>query len=215
MYPIAIQDNFFPDPNLVVDFAMKQEYFPDPNGYWPGKRTKQLHELDKELFAFIGNKIHNIFYESTPRFWEMELSFQLISPLHKNSSHLFNHGWVHKDTNSFFGGVIYLNKNPEDKTGTSIFKPKKGYSQDVSDYLKAKEKFYKNEDISEEEYNNAFISYHSQYEETVSVKNVYNRMLLFGGDIHHAAQSFGSSGERLTISFFSKGMVGAYPPLVR
>jgi len=215
MYPVVIHDNFFPDPDKVVKFALEQEYFSDSKGYWPGKRTKQLHELDNDLFVFVGNKIHNIFYESTPRFWEMEISFQLISPLHSDPNNKKNYGWVHKDVNSFFGGVIYLNKDTQENTGTSIFSPVKGYSQDVSSFLKAKENLYLGNNISDDEYNDSYDSYHSQYKKTVSIENVYNRMVLFGGDIHHAAQSFGRNQDRLTISFFSKGLVGSYPPLIR
>ena len=179
MYPVVVQDNFFPDPDAIVEYSQQLEYLTDPNGRWPGKRSKYFHELDHELFAFVGTKIHNIFYENPPQFWEMEMSFQITSPLHEDPTNKKNLGWVHKDTNRFFGGVIYY--------GVSL---------------------------SDEEYNQSFDKYHDQYQETVTVENVYNRLLLFGGDIYHAAKSFGTS-DRLTISFFSKSLVGCYPPLIR
>tara|TARA_B100000035_G_C21013948_1_gene560900 strand:+ start:826 stop:1470 length:645 start_codon:yes stop_codon:yes gene_type:complete len=214
MYPVVVQDNFFPDPDAIVEYSQQLEYLTDPNGRWPGKRSKYFHELDHELFAFVGTKIHNIFYENPPQFWEMEMSFQITSPLHEDPTNKKNLGWVHKDTNRFFGGVIYLNKNPEKNTGTSIYKLKKGYSDDVPQLLRTKELFYNGVSLSDEEYNQSFDKYHDQYQETVTVENVYNRLLLFGGDIYHAAKSFGTS-DRLTISFFSKSLVGCYPPLIR
>ena len=50
------------------------------------------------------------------------------------------------------------------------------------------------------EYNNM----RGQFEETVSVANVYNRFVMFNGNTHHGVQTFGST-PRLTLNFFWHG----------
>ena len=50
--------------------------------------------------------------------------------------------------------------------------------------------------------------------ETVSVKNVYNRFVLFNGQTHHGVITFGTK-PRLTLNFFGTAMTGHLPPLLR
>ena len=53
-----------------------------------------------------------------------------------------------------------------------------------------------------------------QFEESVSVANVYNRFVLFNNGTHHGVQTFGSK-PRLTLNFFGMGQTGKLPPLLR
>ena len=55
MYPITVVDDFFSEPDKIVDYAMQQEFFPSENGRWPGKRSKFLWELDRTLYDDIWN----------------------------------------------------------------------------------------------------------------------------------------------------------------
>ena len=68
--------------------------------------------------------------------------------------------------------------------------------------------------IDEKEYEEAYDRVHSQYEETVKIKNVYNRFVLFPGTTHHGVQTYGTR-DRLTLNFFGMGQYGSLNPLMR
>ena len=53
-----------------------------------------------------------------------------------------------------------------------------------------------------------------QYEETVRINNVYNRLVIFNNLTHHGVQTFGTK-PRLTLNFFGTEQIGKLPPLVR
>ena len=42
-FPITIVDNFFDDPDAIVEVANNLKYFNPQGGHWPGTRTKNLH----------------------------------------------------------------------------------------------------------------------------------------------------------------------------
>ena len=63
--------------------------------------------------------------------------------------------------------------------------------------------------------NNAFNKVNGQYEESARINNVYNRMILFDGNTQHAAQTFGSKTDRLTLNFFLKNITGPQQPFIR
>jgi len=214
MYPSIIVDNFFPNPDEVVKFAKMQTFHPN-DGTYPGKRTYNIVELDKDLYEFIFRKINNIFYCETNYRWVGNCYFQLIEPFTKNQYDAKNIGWVHYDTNYQFGGIIYLNKNPEKDTGTVLYKEKCGFSNITNEKLKLKFDHYTGESVDDEEYENALQNVNSKFEETVVVSNVYNRMLLFGSNVPHAVQTYGNLQDRLTIAFFCRTFSEINPPLFR
>ena len=39
-FPVTIVDNFFEEPDLIVEEANKLKYFNPQTGNWPGTRTK-------------------------------------------------------------------------------------------------------------------------------------------------------------------------------
>ena len=80
--------------------------------------------------------------------------------------------------------------------------------------LQMKMKLYRNESISEEEYEKAFDAMADQYVETVTVENVYNRLVLFNNKTHHGVKTFGTK-PRLTLNFFGIDFSGKRPPFVR
>ena len=215
MYPITILDNFFEDPDYVLDFAMSQEFYSNQNGRWPGKRTKQIWELDENLFLYVGEKLLSLFHPSTEK-WSFEMQFQLIKPFSENQYDKVNRGWVHNDNDgSQFGGIIYLNKNPEPDTGTSIFSQKKGFSIQKTEWLEQKEILYSGKELEKTAYENAYDALHSQYEESITVDNKFNRMVLFGCDVFHGVKTFGKDQERLTLNFFCQEALGSKSPLYR
>ena len=168
----------------------------------------------RRFFQYFGEKIHHLFHDVMPDYWELEAHFQKIEPFSEDKWDKRNQGWIHQDINRWFGGIVYLTKDPEPDTGTSVYHVKKGYSYQTQQEMGMKEKLYKGEEIDIDEYNNAWDKMREQYVETVSVKNVYNRFVLFGGKSHHGVITFGTK-ERTTLNFFGSAITGHLPPLLR
>ena len=138
----------------------------------------------------------------------------MIHPFAEDKYSKQNRGWIHKDIDTWFGGIVYLTKNPEPDTGTSIYKAKNGYSFQMANEIKYKESNYRSEEVNDLEYEKAFDSMQEQYVETVTIENVYNRFVLFSGNTHHGVKTFGSS-PRLTLNFFGMGQYGKILPVMR
>ena len=61
-YPVTIVDDFFDDPDKIVELAEGLNWYQPDTGNWPGTRTKQLHVEDNKFFLYFGEKIHNLFH---------------------------------------------------------------------------------------------------------------------------------------------------------
>jgi|TARA_B100000282_G_scaffold89103_1_gene62325 hypothetical protein len=213
-YPITIVDNFFEDPDGIVEQAMELRYYTPNSGNWPGTRTKSLHVEQPRFFSHFGQKLHLLHYESAPEYWNLQCHYQLIHPFAEDKYSKKNRGWVHKDIDTWFGGIVYLSKKPEPDTGTSIYRVKRGFSHQTADEIGMKEALYRSENIDDLEYEKAYDTMRNQFEETVTIENVYNRFVMFNGNTHHGVQTFGSK-PRLTLNFFGMAQTGKIPPLLR
>ena len=213
-YPVTIVDDFFKDPDAIVEMAESMNFYNPNTGNWPGERTKQLYVEHETFFNYFGQRILALFYDTTPDFWKLQCHFQKINPFCEDKYNKKNRGWIHQDEHCFFGGIVYLTKNPEPDTGTSIYKAKKGYSFQFKKTLDMKEALYKSKPVDDKEYEIEFDTMNDQYEETVRVSNVYNRLLLFDNMAHHGVQTFGTT-PRLTLNFFGIDHTGKIPPIMR
>ena len=43
LYPVTILDNFFEEPDKIVDLALNTEYSEITDGRWPGVRLSLIH----------------------------------------------------------------------------------------------------------------------------------------------------------------------------
>ena len=209
-YPLVIKDNFFPDPESILEscnqFDCDSTY---PN--WPGLRTNCFSGINRELFLFIGNRIFTLIHDKPPDRYNMSMSFQKIKPYVKgNKWDKKNRGWIHKDY-CLFGGVIYLDKNPDKDAGTGIYKLKDGYHFQNEESLSYKVLLYSGKLVDDGQYYQAYDMIADQYEETLRVPNVYNRLVLIPGDQMHGMTTIGDK-ERNTIVFFCTDAMGVYPP---
>jgi hypothetical protein len=198
--PVAIFDNFFDDPDKVRRWALQQEYFPDPDGRWPGLRTKPVYELDEPFFHSTCKKFFSQFYDlrlDQEIQWQVSMNFQIV---HGG----YDSGWIHSDEEvSQITGIIYLSPNSNLNGGTSIYREKTNLIQHVHLNGKYKEDSYKN-NMTIEDAKKYKEDHNAQYEETIRVSNVYNRLVSFDSHLQHAAQDFFGEGEdsRLTLVFF-------------
>ena len=53
-YPITIVDDFFEDPDAIVEMANELKYYTPNTGNWPGTRTKNLHIEEPRFFRYFG-----------------------------------------------------------------------------------------------------------------------------------------------------------------
>ena len=126
---IIVIDDFFKDPDNIVEFANKQAFeendFEKTGSYWRGLRTEELHDLNIEKTNEITKEFfNNIFYNKFNNFkkysfhysWKASFYFHRLSDISK-----FEYKWIHHDP-VIYAAVVYLNKNPPEDTGTLIIK---------------------------------------------------------------------------------------------
>jgi hypothetical protein len=208
-YPNFCIDDFFENPDDVREFALSLEYFPSC-GARPGKSSKSLHLVDKVFYDKFCEKIFSIFYDFNRgrTDWKLGTFFQLTDSLDENKNSGLNKSWIHADLITEFAGVIYLNKNPSDNTGTSLYNVKNldKFLEIWDNYEQLQQnprhKFYK-DGVVVENYDEEVTMNNSFFEETVSFKNVYNRLVAYDGGVWHGAQGYYAEKEpRLTQVFF-------------
>lgn len=191
-------DNFFNDPDSVVDLSKKLKY--TNQTVCPGTRSKKLHEVDYDFFNWVNLKICSVFYPNDVndiRF-NADTYFQRVHKLEHDN-------WVHADDQYRFTAIIYLNK--ENTAGTSIFSAKNFKSQILHKGATLKYDYFKNENkkISNKKINKVKISKkenNSCFDKTFSVEGIYNRLVIFDGNTFHASNPMKTDHERLTLISF-------------
>tara|TARA_B100000287_G_C20382347_1_gene682146 strand:- start:86 stop:724 length:639 start_codon:yes stop_codon:yes gene_type:complete len=208
-FPTLIIDNFFDDPDKVVEYANTLEFSSAELGEWPGKRSDEMWMINPELFLYVCNKIYKTFYPDGVEQGFIKMKFQYIEPYEFD-----NEGWIHQD-NTQFGGIIYLTKESEMGTGTSLYKPVRGYFDYPVEAGKNKCNYYLGKEFDKDEYKKTKKELNDSFQETLRVESIYNRLFMFGGNVWHGVPSFGTK-PRLTMVFFSQGILDKAPePLLR
>lgn len=200
IWPNLCVDNFFQEPDKVVEFANSLEFVKEESNY-PGKRTKFMHLLNFEFFQFSTFKIVSLLYPNECRNlkWIARQTFQKVP------ANLKYDGWVHTDENYEFTCIIYLSKFLN--CGTSIYHSKNSYA-----YIKnsqEKEDYFKHDGLGKNlKIEKAYKENNDSFEETIKFNSRYNRLILFDGSSYHSSNIFkheNNKEERLTlITFFKK-----------
>jgi len=197
MYPLICLDNFFNDTDKVLKFANSLQYHESDSGKWPGTRSNPIQNVDKCFFNFFGLKVLSILYPCVKDiYFNCDLYFQKIS------KDYLNEGWIHQDLEIDFTVIVYLSKHKN--CGTSFFDSKETFAVSING--EKKEESYLNKEFIK---SNEFLKKNNeQFFETVNISSKFNRIVIFNGAYHHAAQKFYEENlmeERLTlIGFFSK-----------
>ena len=216
MIPITIIDNFLENPNEVVEFASTLEYLPHPEGKWPGKRTTNLDKINPSFKKYIESKILSIFLPLDDILsYEADSIFQLTSDISDT-------GWIHSDAPYEMSCILYLNKDNDKKSGTSLYKPKSYHPiktpQDHDLNFNTRLKHHKkgildqSDKIKKDEWEN------ENYIKIQEIDNNFNRLLIFPSNTPHSANKFPSPeiSPRLTLTFFFKNIASTRPfPLNR
>lgn len=211
LIPTTVYDNFLDDPDKVREWALKLEYAKEPNGRWPGKRTKPLHEITPAFFEMVSRKLFSQFFDllNEQVRWQVTMCFQLID-------NNYGAGWVHSDADlQHITSILYLNPDSDLNSGTSIYREKKSILQYVN---QLDNKYYGNLGIGDpKEIEESRKRHNDQFEETIRINNVYNRLISFDSHLFHAAQDFSgySKEPRLTLVMFTNDLYCTTPPVAR
>ena len=161
---IIVVDGFYNDPLAVREHALGMKY--GVKGNYPGKRTEPLTEGgSKEHLEYILDiKINIIDWN----LGEYTGTYQYVT---KDTP-----TWVHSDRHTDWSCLIYLSPDPPHNSGTSFYKHKKTGSRMYSD----------NDGATIEEDGSDY----SKWTREDVVSNVFNRALIFKGQMWHAADDY-------------------------
>ncbi len=178
-FPTLVVDNFFDNPQQIIDCSQKLEFKNLPDKRWAGLRTDKIHEVDYDLFDYVTKKIMSLLFphDSKNMIWQTEMYFSKTNP--KDTKYP---DWAHKDSGAEFTAIMYLSDH---SCGTNIchFKKSLQLINDVS----AQFDYYRNptNDIPDSKK-----EIDSKFEDTISVKGRFNRLLIFDGSSWHRQQKF-------------------------
>ena len=196
IWPTIIVDNFFEDPNKIIEYSKKLTFKKDEQGEWPGERANTVQEID--FFNWVIYRIVRILYPMNHReiSWNCSQNFQKIDGnIYRDS------GWVHSDDPCEITAIIYLSKHKN--CGTSLY-TKKNFSNSTMHSDKKIESYqtlnFDGKLKYLEENNNLF-------EKNLTVDSKFNRLLIFDSNQFHGADMFRDNEnkeERFTlITFFN------------
>ena len=183
-YPITVVDNFYENPDEIRKFALSQQYeycheIKDIDYTFPGSRTKDLSIIHPELYQKVCHKLTSLFhnFEHDVLRWKITTCFQSVT---KD----FGRGVIHHDANTVFAAVLYLSPEPQENSGTTLYKEGKSFDQSKYEAaLKANdERFKKNQSVD--------TGYHRMFNQIVTVQNIYNTLICYEGHHHHSANEF-------------------------
>ena len=181
---IIIIDNFYKYPDKVRKYALKQKYTPHMSIYKTMYNNPSFIYENHRHFVKDLEKIESKHIDTS--IWNQNVSkesngyFQYLT---KNDNPI-----IHTDT-SLRSLIVYLSKTPASNSGITFYKHK------------STNQFKEQKNISNDVKNkNAWVSH-------FDCKNVYNRAIIFDGNMYHASQGgFGDSkgNSRLYQTFFYK-----------
>jgi len=169
---LIITDDFYNNPDETREWVLEQPF--DVRGNFPGQRTKPVHEWDLEETIARIIKPHGgaITYFNDP----YTTAFQYTTAA--------DDSWIHADHTTTWAGVCYLTPNAPAGGGTGIFRHKETgweYAQ------KLKDGTY--DPVASAKTDNDARDY-SKLDMTAMVGNVYNRLVLYRGDMFHRSLEY-------------------------
>lgn len=170
---LLITDQFYNDVDAVREFALQQDF--SVKGNYPGNRTISfLNESVKETIeSIVSPHAGKVIYWSEDQYTG---AFQYTTSRERS--------WIHADQTTEWAGVCYLTPNAPHTAGTGIFRHKE------TGLIRAP----KNEDGS---LNGELMDYIGKDSQDMTkwdlvdvVGNVYNRLVLYRGDLFHMSLDY-------------------------
>jgi len=193
-------DNFFKYPDEIVNLADTLEYKPEPKGLWPGARSPELRLVSPSFKDAVCTKYLKLHLNTPMTGYQCGAYFQKIGL----ASGGLGEGWVHNDTPHLHTTLIYLNKYENLKSGTSLYRPKKGIGPMITPLNNTKKREFNLGNITAKEAAKLRTESNNDFEETIRFANVYNRCIGFDSVEWHAANEFSQKTKdpRLTLILF-------------
>ena len=170
---LYIIDDFYSNPASVREQALSMHYFKAGHGNYPGVRTDPVSVHDSEI---LKNYIQNNILKQEITYWprEANTAFQFTTETDRS--------WIHHDATTW-AAVCYLTPNAEKETGTAIFRHKETGVH------------WWNPDDESTEFNFSKGLAHPMnndlWETITEVSNVYNRMVIYRGNMYHSSMKAG------------------------
>jgi hypothetical protein len=166
-----IVDNFYNNVDEVREFALSQEFA--VRGNYPGMRTESF--LNDSIKQVIQSLIEPFAGKVT--YWGDDYTgaFQYTTAQDRS--------WIHSDYTTNWAAVIYLTPNAPISSGTGLYRLKETGLRS-----------WNNLDHTPEENKNALHNRYAQdytkWELVDRFGNLYNRMVLYRGDIFHVSMDY-------------------------
>ena len=165
-------DDFYADPMLVREFALKQEF--KVRGNYPGQRTESF------LTDSIKQKLRDILYpfagEITNWGGEYTGSFQYTTAADRS--------WIHADSTTDWAAVCYLTPDAPVTAGTGIFRHKETGWMNF-DYKRQNDPEYMKQAPPGDECQD-----YTKWEMVDRVGNVFNRLIMYRADNYHVSLNY-------------------------
>lgn len=228
LYPTIIQDNFFDDPDDIVEFANMQTFVPGTRGLWPGKRaniislqqgnntytkfTRIVMDRMKEIGRFSVLPPQTQLNSQAKLNFKVQMSFQSITPHHSEPDHILNRGFIHHDhaksdtdeSITQMTCIVFLNQTVNTMCGTSLYRT----NLEADDVYTATD-LKKHVNLHSSLPNNSndlpdLQRHYDQFQETLRIYPVYNRLVTFDSRLWHGATCLhtGTNEPRLTLVVF-------------
>ena len=207
--PATIVDNFFDNPNSIVNWGLSLDYKSDPTNKWPGKRTENLKLIHPYFHDYVCNKVLSLFFENKVEY-DIALTFQLLENYQGK-------GWIHQDP-GVFTFIIYLSEeNPKIDCGTTLWSLNPNLISPINsdkDYYALTSRLEHHE-IKKLDNNNQDLFYKNHKKELL-IPDKFNRLLAFSSDHLHSANNLNNGSPfRLTLTGFVNKLNTSKLPIIR
>jgi len=169
---LIITDNFYNNPDGTRAWVLEQPF--EVRGNFPGQRTKPVH--DWGLQELIGDIVRHAGGEITYFNDPYTTAFQ-YTIANDNS-------WIHADHTTTWAGVCYLTPGAPASGGTGIFRHKET-GWEVAQRLEDGSYDPKATAITDKDAGD-----YSKWDMTTNVGNIYNRLVLYRGDMFHRSLDY-------------------------
>lgn len=195
-------NNFLPYPNVVRSWALSNE-FVDSKEFskrigthtsWPGLRSQHVMDLDGTYANVILSQISDISKKFFLGSNDLNISIRSFFQVCREED---GDSWIHQDNDVDIAGILYLSPNAPISSGTTLYK-----CNDYNTWLSTPiDKMMQINRVEQKEL------YDKLFSPVDVIGNVYNRLVMYKGDIFHKSNDyFGSTmtDSRLTQVFFVK-----------
>ena len=124
---MMVVDNVFNDDELsFIENQAKNLKFYDNTSHpevasWSGYRTKNLLDMGEKHKNLLHKAISTSIERSFRNNIEFMFGWNATMYLHQlTENEVFKESWLHRDDTEIYAGVVYLNKNPVENSGTLL-----------------------------------------------------------------------------------------------